>query len=319
MYFFRNLLPLLFRWILAVTNELFQLFTQVFSCNGSVHKEGGCISTFRHDRALFTLREHVSEALLAATKLLGCSVIWAPAQTGKTLTICNHFALASNGGNTSLVRIDWAQYNKPEVSMEKWMMDNATIKPNKFTVLFMDHYDSTMGGGRTPASMKFMHTMMQRSIQQKNFTVIVAVNSILNANTMRNWLAESCGASNGDQQPTFRHLLLGSETHQSLRWSIEGDAVVFAKKAYDATPKGHADTLFWGSDAGDDEQRIGKLAALIMLDGSVHRATEFLHGELETIIITNKSKMCDDWNEGFMKISETYTPKNEDMRCPWID
>jgi uracil DNA glycosylase len=302
--------------------QWFNLFDPVFSSwNGSMHKKISCTRAFAQDRSLFIHRKHVAEALDAATKLLGCSVIWSPAQTGKTFTICNHFSLASNNSsNVALVRIDWAKYNDPEeVSMEKWMMDTVTIKSNKFTVLFMDHYDSTMGGGRTPASMKFMRTMMQRSIQRKNFTIIVAVNSIINANTMRNWLAEpSCAINNGGQQQAFRLMLLGSEPHQSLMWSLAGDAVVFAKKAYNDTPKVDVDILLWGSDAADEEQRIGKLSALILLDGSVRRAIEFLHCELDTsihdILVANKSKMHSDWHEGFMKISETYTPDQDDMK-----
>ena len=113
-------------------------------------------------------------------------------------------------------------------------------------------------------------------------------------------------------------MLLGSEQHQSLRWSIAGDAVAFAKKAYNATPKRDAAILFWDSDAVDDNQRIGKLSALILLDGSVRRAIEFLNSELDASIhdffVTNQSKVHSDWHEGFMKISDTYAPNQEDMK-----
>jgi hypothetical protein len=293
-----------------MATEFLHLFISAFSWNSAQCPSGA----FAHNRDLFVQRNHVSEALVAATQLLGCSVMWAPAQSGKTFTVCNHFALTSS----SFVRIDWAQY-KADVDMEKWMIAYIPQKKKKaFTVLFMDHYDTTMANGHTSASMKFMSKMMRRSTQQKNFTIIVAVNSIVNANTLRSWLSDHCGSHHIAQKQAFRHILLGSEPHQSLRWEMSADAIQFAHAAYSAMSEEDVESLDWGEDAADSELRIGKLVKLILLDGSVQRAISFLHDRLDTGIDIclrfNTSKMRDNWNEGFTKISDTYSPRQEDLK-----
>ena len=303
-------------WFMPRANAFLRLFVLSFSWNGARNSRRCPVGAFAHNRALFIQRNHVAEALVAATQKLGCSVLWAPANSGKTFTVCNHFVLPSSS-NTSFVRIDWTQY-KADVDMERWMVAHIPHKNKKnFTVLFMDHYDTTMENGHTRASMKFMSRMMRRSSQQKNFTIIVAVNSVLNANTMRNWLSDHCETSAAEKQ-AFRHILLGSEPHQSLRWEMSADAIQFARAAYSAMPEEDVESLDWGQDAGDSEQRIGKLVKLILLDGSVHRTISFLHDGLDTGIDVylhfNASKMRDDWNDGFVKISDTYYPRQQDLK-----
>lgn len=298
----------------SVMCPLYSLFAHLFRLEGV--EDGIRNDQFVHNPRLFKETQGISNVLLEQCILnpaqhMGCTIVWAPAGAGKTLTVCNLIAIARKRDvKVKYQRVDWAKYTGGQ-DMKRWMRFQGVKLPgegggNAFKLIFMDHYDSAVGSTSETKhkGMNFLREMIDLAVKDRKFTVVVCVNLVANATLLKTMGTQLPGSS-------IRTLMCG-EGRKSMMWTSSSDAEDFARLAFQHTPLAIRDRVLpWGEGAGDDETKIRRLADLIIHDGSVQRTVLFLSRKLSErldVYLQIPSPVMVEWQRGLRVLDESRTP-----------
>ena len=259
-------------------------------------------SKFEHGRELFVQRPGVEEQFqnMVDNSSIRFNLLWAPSRAGKTYTLSRY--LLSRQGLDYYCMLDCSEfdnYNWNQETFQEWVQRKVGGAQGRRFVIVLDNYDALFKLNERIAMSFAEDVCTENAFAGKQVSIIACMNSWKNAALM----CLSCS-----EVGTFRFC---EDAAQSLQWLDEASARDWAAAAVACTPD--SETLEWGlEDNQDAEKKTDAIVKLILHDRSLHRAIEFLNGDLFYCMRFNTmapSSKAMEWDDGLRKIRE-YASRN---------
>ena len=258
-------------------------------------------SKFEHGKELFVQRPGVEEQFqnMVDNSSIRFNLLWAPSGAGKTYTLSRYLLSRQGLDYCMLDCSEFDNYNWNQDTFQEWVQRQVGGAQGRRLVIVLDNYDALFKLDERIAMFFAEDVCMEKAFAGKQVSIIACMNSWKNTALMCLSLSEV---------GTFRFC---EDAAQSLQWLDEGNAKDWATSAVASTPNSEA--LDWGiEDNEDTEKKVDAIVKLIMHDRSLHRALEFVNGDLSycmrfcTMAPSSKAR---EWDDGLRKI-RAYASRN---------